>query len=323
MRPVSSSIVSPVQSKPWPRRDGAAHGGAAVSADHDRRVRLLQRLGVGADVLEVDELAVEAGRAGAGPQLLDRAQVLVGDGAATGEVLGRQVERRELLLHPAQPRTEGEPAAGEVVRRRQHLREHHGVTQRDDQHALVEDHVLRAHRERVEQRQRLVDRVLPARRAAAVGVGVVVADLRRQHDVVAHYERVVAERVGGLADLDAALDADTLAEVADVGDGDAELHGPNLTCRVTARTLHADLAALERLDGGAQAVARDAAVHPRAPRGSRDWWSFRQVRPKRIAPLPHQRENLMGREPLFGHSLLYVLKRGRGLSCRRKELGPK
>ena len=64
---------------------GASQGRGALAAHPDGRMGLLHRLGLEVEIGEAAELAVEGGRL-AGPQLLECANVLGGDGAAAVEV---------------------------------------------------------------------------------------------------------------------------------------------------------------------------------------------------------------------------------------------
>ncbi len=84
---------------------------AARPADPDRRVRTAYRSRSGVDPAVRREVAVGGGDI-AGPQLHDRGQVLVGDRAPA---LERHAERGVLLLRPARPHAEHEPAAAEPV----------------------------------------------------------------------------------------------------------------------------------------------------------------------------------------------------------------
>src|SRR6185312_2308759 len=77
-----------------------------MPADHDRH-RTAHRLGVGADLVELHELAVEAD-AVLGPQLAHHRDVLVRSRAALRE---RDAERLELLLEPADADAELDAAA--------------------------------------------------------------------------------------------------------------------------------------------------------------------------------------------------------------------
>src|SRR6516165_7542410 len=77
---------------------GATQRRAAFTANPDRRVGLLRRLWLEADVGELDVTALEAWIV-LGPQLAEGVQIFVGDHASLGE--GRNPQRIELLTHPA------------------------------------------------------------------------------------------------------------------------------------------------------------------------------------------------------------------------------
>src|SRR5437899_3016240 len=110
-------------------RHDTPKGAWAVPADPDRRMRLLDRLGGEADVVESIELAREAWVVGR-PQLLEDAEDLVGLPPASVE---RRVEDRELLLPPSDAHTADEPPVGQRVDRRQHLRHHDRVAVAEDE----------------------------------------------------------------------------------------------------------------------------------------------------------------------------------------------
>src|SRR2546428_5729 len=110
-------------------RHHTPQGARAVPADPDRRMRLLDRLGGEADVVESIELAREAWVVGR-PQLLEDAEDLVGLPPASVE---RRVEDRELLLPPSDAHTADEPPVGQRVDRRQHLRHHDRVAVAEDE----------------------------------------------------------------------------------------------------------------------------------------------------------------------------------------------
>ena len=80
-------------------------------APDDDRHRFRDRLRIAADLVEFHKLAREAGTV-AGPQCAHGRDVLVGAVAAT---LERNTERLELLLQPAYPDAEFDPAAAEIV----------------------------------------------------------------------------------------------------------------------------------------------------------------------------------------------------------------
>src|SRR3989442_2545113 len=164
-------------------RHDTPKGARAVPADPDRRMRLLDRLGGEADVVESIELAREAWVVGR-PQLLEDAEDLVGLPPASVE---RRVEDRELLLPPSDAHTADEPPVGQRVDRRQHLRHH-------DRVAVAEDEDRRADawpRGRDRGGRKDCDRLEVGRvgREGEASAGVPAGGRSREDHVVAHPER--------------------------------------------------------------------------------------------------------------------------------------
>src|SRR5881628_2958057 len=164
-------------------RHDTPKGAWAVPADPDRRMRLLDRLGGEADVVESIELTCEAWVVGR-PQLLEDAEDLVGLPPASVE---RRVEDRELLLPPSDAHTADEPPVGQRVDRRQHLRHH-------DRVAVAEDEDRRADacpRGRDRSGRKDCDRLEVGRvgREGKASAGVPAGGRSREDHVVAHPER--------------------------------------------------------------------------------------------------------------------------------------
>src|SRR5437867_9478508 len=164
-------------------RHDTPKGARAVPADPDWRMRLLDRLGGEADVVESIELACEAWVVGR-PQLLEDAEDLVGLPPASVE---RRVEDRELLLPPSDAHTADEPPVGQRVDRRQHLRHHDRVT-------VAEDEDRRADawpRGRDRGGRKDCDRLEVGRvgREGEASAGVPAGGRSREDHVVAHPER--------------------------------------------------------------------------------------------------------------------------------------
>jgi hypothetical protein len=101
---------------------GAAQRRAALAADPDRRVRLLHRLRLEADIAEADMLAREFG-CRLRPERLAGHDVFVGHPTAGGEI--RQLQRLELLLQPAGADAEGQAPFRQHIDGRDHLRQQH------------------------------------------------------------------------------------------------------------------------------------------------------------------------------------------------------
>src|SRR4029453_18437856 len=112
---------------------GAPKRRLGVTADHDRRRRLLDGLGMRLDALEGGEAAAIRGRS-LHPDGADRGEVLVGGEAA---LLERGAEGAELRLEIANADAEDEPAIRHDVERGQLLRE-------DERIALGQDDDPRA-----------------------------------------------------------------------------------------------------------------------------------------------------------------------------------
>ena len=166
-----------------------------MAADPDGRMRLLQRLGQAAQRVELVELARVAG-GGLGPQRLEDAHVLVGDGAPPLE--GRRAHRLELLPQPAHAHAHGDTPAREDVDGGEHLRRHHGVAIGHDHHAGDDPEPARDPRHESHEGQQL-EGVSLSRKLARHRVRIARADHRGEHDVVGHDHGVKSQ---GLAPLD-------------------------------------------------------------------------------------------------------------------------
>src|SRR3989454_8716880 len=160
---------------------GAAERGPAVAADPDRRVRLLQGLGLEHEPAEPRVLARERRRA-AGPELLHRRQILVGHGAALRE---GHAEGGALGGDPAGADAEHDAPAGERVERGDHLGGDDRVAIRDDEHSGAEPDPAGRPGDDGERHEGVEDRL-----AEIDDIG------ERHHDVIADPDGVVAELLG-------------------------------------------------------------------------------------------------------------------------------
>ena len=173
-------------------RDDAAKRGRRDAADPDRRMRLLQRLGLRAGAGDAVELALDA-RLTLGPHGLEHAQGLVGGAAAPREV---DAEDLQLLAPPADADADDEPAARQHIDGREHLRHRHGMPVAEDEYRAADARLRRHHRQRAEHGHRLEVGHLRRDRKAAPAARIVGIRRRRNHDVIADPERGEVARLG-------------------------------------------------------------------------------------------------------------------------------
>ena len=173
---------------------GASQGRGALAAHPDGRMGLLHRLGLEVEVGEAAELAVKGGRL-AGPQLLEGANVLGGDGAAAVEV-GR-LDGLELLPQPARAAAHDEAAAGQDVDGREHLCRQHRRSVRDHHDGGEQPQRRGARGQEGMHRQHLHDLRVEAD-GAVRGVRVWRAGVARHDDVVAHRHDAEAQSLAVL-----------------------------------------------------------------------------------------------------------------------------
>jgi hypothetical protein len=159
----------------------AAQRRAAVAADPERWMGLLQGLGLEEQVVELRVAAPERRRP-LRPQLDHRAQVLVGHRAALGE---GHAEHPALGLDPAGAHAEDHAPAAQRVERRDHLGGDDRLAVRHDQHRRSELHAMGGAGQHAERHQRVEDRLAEV---DDVGAG--------DDDVIAHPHRVIAEGLG-------------------------------------------------------------------------------------------------------------------------------
>jgi hypothetical protein len=179
-------------------RRGAAHGGRALAAHPDRRMRLLHGLRTKGDVVEPAVGAVEL-RPLLAPQFLPGGDILVGHPAAFLE--GRRVDRLELLLEPARADADGEAAVRQVIDGRQHLGGEHRRPVRHH-HDRRDEAELRRPGGHEGHRGQLVVALAPRRVGELAGraVGVTRMDVVGNDDVIAEGGVVEAQRLAALGD---------------------------------------------------------------------------------------------------------------------------
>jgi hypothetical protein len=174
----------------------AAERGVAVSADPDRDVRLLDRMGPHAPGLADPPEAPLERDARPGPDLPHEPERLDGAG---GAVLEGHAEGLELLPPPADARAEDHAPAREIVRRGERPRREHGVPVGDHEDARAhadppgDAGEVRHRREGFEP-----GLVRPEREGARGGVGIGCRAGDRDEHAVGDEHRVVAKRLGTL-----------------------------------------------------------------------------------------------------------------------------
>src|SRR5262249_62191734 len=110
----------------------------AVAADDDGRVRLLDGLGIGPDLVEVHELAVEL-RLALGPDFLHREHALAQEPPAA---LPRRVVMSHLLPVPPAANPEEHAAVRQSIERRDFLRERDRIALDDEADAGAKPEAL-------------------------------------------------------------------------------------------------------------------------------------------------------------------------------------
>ena len=188
-----------------------------MPTDPDRRIGLLQRLGIKCETVELEVLAVIGGFV-AGPQLDHRLDHLVADLAAVGVVPAHDGELAAQIAD-AQPR-DG-PAAGEPVQRRDHFRQLDRVVIAEHDHGVDQTDAPRRPGEDAQRHQR----VRPARSHDGDHLfehdGVLGNAEKIEAEVVGlprHAQHIVGGRLGGPGLGGARLQRDT-------GNRDSDLHG--------------------------------------------------------------------------------------------------
>jgi hypothetical protein len=151
----TAATCSGVRSQPYQAvgRAGAAVGGRRFAADHDRRMRALDRARPLDHVRERDEAPLELRRRLV-PQRAHGGNVLIGARAAVGQ---RRAERAQFGLEIADAEADDQSALAEHVDRRQLLGEQDRLALRQHDHPDREPHALR-HGGEVRQRD---DRLQP------------------------------------------------------------------------------------------------------------------------------------------------------------------
>src|SRR5207253_2198561 len=120
----------------------AAQSRAAMAANPDGRVGLLDRMRMRSDRLELIETALEAGDVLC-PDSLEDVQLLVANAATVLVHLRRKSQRFELLAHPANADSEVDAAARQIVKRSDHLGGEQGMAVRQDQHGGAQSDATR------------------------------------------------------------------------------------------------------------------------------------------------------------------------------------
>ena len=168
----------------------------ALAADPERRMRLLQGLGIEHRVREAHVLAVIGDGPVLGPQRDEGFQALVGDLAA---LLERGAQQLELLPHPARAGADDEPAVGEHVDGGEHLGRQHRRPMRHHHHRRQQPQLLGAAGEEGDGGE-LVEAmaVLGGPERARRRIGIARLQIPRHDQVVADREEVEARALGRL-----------------------------------------------------------------------------------------------------------------------------
>ena len=155
-------------------------------------MRLLYRLGLEDDIVEMDMLAGEA-RLSIGPELEERLDIFVGDLAALSEI--RRLDGLEFLLQPTGADAERQASARQNVDGRQHLGRQYRGAMRHHHHRGDEPQPRRLGG----QESHFDELFVPfgaraSREFTCRAVGIFGLDVGRDHDMVA--ERGVVEAHG-------------------------------------------------------------------------------------------------------------------------------
>jgi hypothetical protein len=188
-----------------------------------RDAALLDGLGQRADLAEGVVLAPEV-HGLARPHLPHEADELVGDSPAL--LVGGSVQRVELFLHPPHARAQDDASAREDVHGGQHLGGDHRIAVRDDEDAGADVDALGQRSQMGHERQRLEISLFPVAGDPAVRrVRIGRLDLHRDHDMIGDEDRIVAEGVSLLRELEENLG---LGERSAALKGEAEFHGRHI-----------------------------------------------------------------------------------------------
>ena len=175
---------------------GPAQSRPGMSANPQRRMRLLYRLGQETGPGSLDIAATEF-RVVRRPQFLEQAQIFVSYRAPFGEII--QTQGLKLLGHPAYAHAQRYPALGQSVQGGNHLGGQHRAAVGDNQHMGAKAQAVGAAGQEVEGGQGVVVGLVGTERRRPVrGIGIERCHLPGQDYVVADPGGVKAQFLGPL-----------------------------------------------------------------------------------------------------------------------------